>query len=737
MLAAGLLFLVQPMVARMVLPAFGGSPQVWTTAMLFFQTSLLAGYGYTHWTTNRLQRKTQLGLHLVLVFLPLLLLLPIVLTVSPSGRGGAWPTLELLQALIVGVAVPFIMIATSGPLIQRWFSYIDHPYANDPYFLYAAGNVGSIGGLLAYPFLFEPVLSVSEQSRYWMYGYGLVSILLLCCGLVVWTRSGSKAQSPSDADRLAGATPPPSPAVTPATGNLDNASLEPIGWKRMGYWLLLSFVPSSLMLGVTAHITTDVASIPMLWALPLATYLLSFTIAFSKIGKGALQTATWLAPAVVVLAICLRPGTLGVGVAIGVQVALVLVGGLIGHGKLSVDRPSPQRLTLFYLILSVGGACGGLFNGLVAPYLFPHVFEYGLIAAATVGLVIHWPETVYRSERWPSALRICVALILFVIPLALMGLIFFDNLPQNKLQKGLLIGLMLAPLLTVYARGSMLGLAVLLAGVFPQSYQFANAVSIERTFFGVHRVTKHGQVLQLVHGTTIHGRQDLSSMEARQVPLSYYHREQPCGDLMGLLESRQSPLVGGVGLGAGTIAAYADANMKMVFFEIDPAVVRIADEQFRFLYDARQRGADVPPPVLGDGRLTIQSSQDKFDLLILDAFSSDSIPVHLLTLEAIEIYLEAIAEDGLIAFHISNNYLNLEPVLRGALDSLNQKDDKVFALRRFGRKVEALANPSDWVVFSRRRELIEPLRESGWQELTERSVIWTDQRSSLWSVRIE
>jgi hypothetical protein len=703
-MTAALLFLVQPMVARMVLPAFGGSPQVWTTAMLFFQTALLAGYGYTHLATNLLSRKMQLWVHFVVLAIPLILL-PIELTVAPSGKGGVYPSLELLLALALGVAVPFVVVATSGPLVQRWFSWSAHPRANDPYFLYAAGNIGSIGGLLLYPFVVEPGLSVVEQSRWWMYGYWLAFSLLVVCGMVV-LRGLNEVE---DSSQLAPTTP-----TTPVT------------WFRIGYWMLLAFVPSSLMLGITAHLSTDVASMPMLWVLPLVAYLLTFTIAFSKMGGQALRLAALLAPAVAVASLTMGVKTFGTNVAIGTQVLLMMVGGLIGHGKLAEDRPDPTQLTKFYFILSVGGALGGVFNGLIAPLIFPHVLEYGLAVAGMLALVTCWKEMVYGSSKWSSYVWIPLGLVLFFIPIATVIQKYkFSSLPTWGIAVMTLV--LIIPLFFSIRKSAVICFGVLIASLVPPLGETWTAESIKRTFFGVHRVTKTDNYLSLVHGTTTHGRQDMASPESRSQPTTYYHTDQPLGDLVKLLPDKSH--IGVVGLGAGTIAAYGLPNRSVTFHEIDPAVVQIAENEFCYVKDARERGATIEI-VMGDGRLTLASKSNVYDLLAIDAFSSDAIPVHLLTIEAIQVYLNAIKHDGVIGVHISNRYLALAPVLAGTASQL-----KLSMLKRDGTTVAGKSEASEWVVVSRDPARIESLKKSGWKELPTEQVIWTDQRSSLWSVR--
>lgn len=718
-LTASLLFLVQPMVGRMVLPAFGGSPQVWTTSMLFFQTALLAGYGYTHLTTTRLQRRTQPWLHLVVALLPVLLL-PIALTVAPSGRGGITPSLELLAALTIGVAAPFILIATSGPLVQRWFSWTDHPRANDPYFLYAAGNIGSAAGLLAYPFLLEPAFSIETQSRIWAAGYVLALALLASCAWVV------RRSSERDPDPTVLARQDPEPRRSPSTPPPDAGPTETFDRRRALRWIGLAFVPSSLMLAATTALSTDIAAVPLLWIAPLGTYLLTFTVAFSAQGPRAYRVAGFIAPAVILAAMTIRPLAFGVPFAVVLQLLLVLVGGLVAHGRLAADRPAPALLTRYYLLLAIGGALGGLFNGIVAPLLFPTVMEYSIIAFVTLALVLDWSQTVPGSGAWSLPRRLATQLLVAGIPVAFffVGHDYLGALAVS-VTLGLLV-LLFAACLSPWARGGALGVTAVLVAFLPQAFVLLNSESVERTFFGVHRVWySEDDVLALAHGTTLHGWQDTSSAEARRLPTSYYHPEQPFGDLVRASGSDQDATIGVLGLGVGGIAAYGQATQMMVFHEIDPAVVDIAWNQFSFLRDS---AADIEV-VLGDGRLTLADTQGEYSLLVMDAFTSDAVPVHLLTVEAMRDYLGAINDEGLIAVNISNRYLDLAPVLSAAVEELG-----IDGVLLAGDGEPDGATPSIWVGLSPNRELTDGLRALGWEELPAERLLWTDQRSSLFSV---
>jgi hypothetical protein len=712
-LTAALLFLVQPLVARMVLPAFGGSPQVWTTAMLFFQISLLVGYGYAHATTTHLGRRRQPWVHLGLALIPLMIL-PIALEVAPSGRGGVSPSLELLAALLGAVALPFVLVATSGPLVQRWFSWTDHPRGDDPYFLYAAGNLGSFVGLLAYPLVLEPRLSTVDQSKVWSVGYVTALVLLALCAAVVRLRARPGDETRPDPIGDAEAMDRTNPGSEEATT---------VGAKRAARWAFWAFIPSSLMLGATSHLSTDVAAVPLLWVAPLGIYLLTFSVAFSTSGPATARVAKILTPPAVVAAVFLTPTTFGVPVAVAAQLLLVAVGGILAHGLLAAERPTPRLLTRFYLWIAVGGALGGLFNGIVAPLLFPTVIEYGLVAALALALVIRWSDLVPGTGEWASTPRLTAAVLVAALPAAFLWLTLdpgrFGATPIRAL---VALGLLLA-LAAPLGRGGAVMVSVTIMAIIPHAQAVITAEEIDRTFFGVHRVVAVGDVMQLSHGTTLHGTQDQSSATSRRSPTTYYARSGPFGDIAETFGTGAD--IGVIGLGTGAIAAYGRDEQQVVFHEIDPSVVRIAKEHFTYLADSP---ADIEF-VLGDGRLTVADVTNRYGLLVVDAFSSDSIPIHLLTLEAMTIYIESLRDDGAIAVHISNRHLDLEPVLAAAADHLGLHG----LIGRGAGDIEG-ETPSVWVALTEDPARLDPLSELGFEEFGPKRVTWTDQRSSLLSV---
>jgi hypothetical protein len=648
-LSAALLFSVQPMVAKMALPLVGGSPGVWATCMVFFQSALLAGYAYAHATTTWLGVRRQSILHVGLFLLPLFLL-PFGIS-ADAGRSlspGENPTGWLLWLLLATVGLPFFMVSTCAPLLQRWFTSTGHTTALDPYYLYAASNLGSLIALLGYPLALEPKLSLAGQSIAWAAGYGLLVVLISACAVIVFR---SKVV---DGGALARST-----AITQASDRL-----------RIGQWLRwigLAFIPSSLMLGVTTHVSTDIVSIPLWWVIPLALYLLSFILTFAK--RPPMPHA-WMIRSLPMAAVILA---LIMSFSFGIQPIFIpihllgfFVAAMVCHGELARHRPAPGHLTAFYLAVSFGGVLGGIFNALIAPIAFDRVAEYPL-ALVLACLVL--PEQ--RPDTRGPALRVLDLAIPIGMGLVLWGLVHLINAragwSQRDLVTRLLFGLAAFACYTQKDRPVRFAVgigAVLLAG---GTYDFGlgRVLYQHRNYFGILKVTEAaaGSYHRLIHGRTLHGQQSCDPGR-RQEPLSYFHRSGPIGDVFDVFRARhQQGNVAVVGLGAGTLACYAQPGERWVFYEIDPAVERVArrPEYFTYFDDCR---ADSAVVVLGDARLRLNDAPEHgYALIVLDAFSSDAIPTHLLTREALRLYLSKLSDGGMIAFHISNRFIDLAPVL--------------------------------------------------------------------------
>ncbi len=723
--SAALVFAIQPMFAKMVLPLLGGTPAVWNTCMVFFQATLLAGYGYAHVTTKVLGLRRQTLMHLALLLTPLILL-PVSLPEGWRQPPPDHPAVWLLALLLVALGLPFFVVTTTAPLVQTWFTRSGHPMAHDPYFLYAASNTGSLAALMAYPTLIEPTLPLAEQARLWSVGYVVLVLLLVACAAVVWhARTATEARVPGGTLDAGGNPAKPDPAT------------DISAWTR-GRWVLLAFIPASLMLGLTTYITTDVAPMPLLWTLPLGLYLLSFVLTFGRKLRVSHALTNRLMPIFVLpvaLTIALTPSG-RLWVVISLHLVAFLVTSLACHGELASSRPPADRLTEFFLLMGAGGVLGGIFNALIAPVIFSGVVEYPL--ALVIACLVRRRDGTRISV---AAGRQDVGLALAVAG-AILGFLWLSyRLPALSSVPALLtIGV---PALLCFAVRNRplpfgLGVATLVVTVFVLIAAGHGIVYRERSFFGVSqvRVFPNEMLTLLISGTTNHGAQSLDPAR-RKEPLVYYHRTGPIGQVFAALQDPQvTPRVAVIGLGAGSLACHGAPGQEFTFYEIDPTVVRIARDPRYFTF------LQVCPPdirvVLGDARLSLATAPDgHYGLIVLDAFSSDAIPSHLLTREALRLYLRKLTDSGLLAFHISNTHLELEPTVANlAYDSL------IVALARHDASVtpdEARAGkaPSHWVVLARHREDLRAISGDGrWHALSPRPdwTLWTDDFSNIFEV---
>ncbi len=651
--SASLVFVVQPMVTKLVLPMLGGSPAVWNTAMVFFQAALLAGYLYAH----LLQRVASIRLQVV-VHLGLLLAAALFLPLHVNGWLGdpnpAAPIGWLLATLALSVGAPFAVLSATAPLLQAWFARVraGHADGKNPYVLYAASNLGSFLALLSYPFVIEPLATLFGQRMGWTAGYVAFVLMVAGLALIVWRRREDRAAEPA---RL---------AATPA-----------IPWRAKAVLILLAAAPSSLMLGVTAHLSTDVASAPFLWVIPLALYLLTFVIAFQARPWIPLPVTLVLQAgfgAVVVMVVAFE--TLDIRVAFVLHIAAFFFAALMCHQMLAGRRPPPDRLTEFYLLLSVGGVVGGAFTALLAPVMFDMVWEYPLVLVL-VGLARPWARGRLRGDETGALVAIAILAAGSAVLSAWMTAdaaawgALWRMLPLFPLQT--LCMLLLAPA-TVCAfllrdRAQVFTAALLMIALSAQFVTRGYEASFsERSFFGVMRVaertdqTMGGTVHILTHGTTWHGAQ---ARHPRYdcLPGMYYHPFTPIGEATEIIQARGPARIGVVGQGAGTMAAFKRAEDRLTYFEIDPAVDRMSRDPRWFTYISDCAVGEVDT-VLGDARLTLANQPaGTYDLLLIDAFSSDAVPTHLLTVEAIEGYLRLLKPDGVVLLHLSNR--NLEIVL--------------------------------------------------------------------------
>lgn len=613
------------MTGRLVLPSLGGSPAVWNTVMVFFQASLLAGYALAHALARLKSQRMQVTLHALLA-LAALLTLPIGYSASLIDPAQS-PIMSLLVGLVIGVGFPALTLATMSPLLQRWYASLGLKRSADPYFLYAASNAGSLIGLLGYPLVIEPFFGLEQQRTGWTLGFGLLAMFVGAIWLELIRKNQHDPAQPESTEEV-GARPGPIK------------------------WIVLALVPSSLLLGVTQHITTDIAAMPLFWAIPLALYLVTFIVAFSgrtdRLFKITSRAAPILAVAVTVAILVGAKHPLFAVLLLHLAAFFAIALGC--HARLYQSRPKAEDLTRFYLFISIGGVLGGSINALVAPNVLSWVAEYPIMIALGAGLAVGWPAVSKRLiiEVSPS--------IAFAAVFAV-GLVLLDH--QGELGSILLVG---APALVCFllsTKPARFALALLAAMVLPELIRpDANLIHRERTFFGVHAVyrepARDGERHVLRHGGTIHGLQNLGS----PTPQTYYHPTGP----IGVVFERLAPSadIGAIGLGVGSVASLARSGDALTFYEIDSEVHRIASDPalFTFLSDSPA----TIETVIGDGRLTIQAS-DPMDLVIIDAFTSDAIPAHLMTAEALGLYADKLRPGGLIAMHLSNRYLKLEPVV--------------------------------------------------------------------------
>jgi len=672
-LSAFLLFQVQPVIARAILPWFGGSAAVWTTCMLFFQAALLLGYLYAHWSTQRLNPRWQTGLHLVLLAASLLLL-PITPDSYWKPTGGENPTLGILLLLAATVGLPYFLLSTTSPLMQVWYSR--GRGGAIPYRLFALSNLGSMLALLSYPSLVEPLLATRRQSESWSVGY------VLFAALCAWTAlRGARGQQQVD------------PGVAPAG---EETSAGPSAGQYV-FWAALAACPSMLMLAITNHLTQDVAAIPFLWILPLTIYLLSFILCFDAsrwywrpgflaILPVALAGMTWL--------LSIDRDDINMRLTITLFAAAFLVCCMVCHGELARRKPHPSHLTAFYLMLSVGGVAGGLLVGVIAPAVFPNYFEF------------------------PIAVGLC----------ALLGVaaVWEDSL-RERLQTWLL------PVAVVTAAG-VISLFLFLGRAMWDSV--ANYKLVARNFYGSLRVREHGKKADdwdgyrsFLHGAINHGEQWTHPQRRREL-LTYYCDDTGVGRAMKLRRPGVEHRVGVLGLGAGTMAAFSRAGDYYHFYEINPLVLRIANQEFTFLKDSPAR-VDV---AFGDARLSMEREPlQNFDVLVMDAFSGDSIPVHLVTREALLLYFRHLKPDGVLAVHISNKYLNLQPVIERLSAALN----KTALVIETDDSEDGNCFGTTWVVMASRREILESpeFRASGVPPKPKPGVgVWTDDYSNLYRI---
>lgn len=657
--SAFLLFLVQPIVAKEILPWFGGSAAVWTTCLVFFQVALLAGYTYSDFTTRRLTPRVQATLHIVLLIASVAVL-PIIPDASWKPAGSEDPGLRILGLLLATIGLPYFLLATTGPLVQAWFARA-YPLGT-VYRLFALSNLASMLALISYPFAIEPWITTAVQAGTWSIGYAVFA--LLCAATALY----SLRKSAAPAAAVAAAAPDDGPA--PSRFDLI-------------LWLSLSAMGSWMLLAITNHVTQNIASIPFLWLVPLALYLLTFILCFES--DGWYQRSYLLGPCAVLLGFCAwglqsSDVTLDIKTAVPLYLTGLFVFCMFFHGELAKMRPAPRYLTLFYLMISLGGALGGMFVGLIAPRIFPTYYELGL------GFVVAAILATITLRKQPF--------FVWILPIALAGVCgYFWNKQVEQLHE--------------------------------------NTRVMVRDFYGTLRVKEIGTgddvVRRLIHGVILHGEQYLKA-ERRNSPTTYYGPDS--GVALAIKNTQQdNQRVGVIGLGTGTLAVWGKPGDHYRFFDINPQVISIAETEFTYLKDSKAQ-VEIS---LGDARLSLErEAPHDFDVLVVDAFSSDSIPVHLITKEAMAVYLKHVKHGGAVAFHVTNRFLKLAPVVKQIADDLG-----LHAALIVDEAQDTVFSKTDWVIVTRDKALVE--NEAIAQKASAIDAIpglrlWTDDFNNLYQI---
>jgi hypothetical protein len=715
--SAALVFMVEPMVAKLVLPLLGGAAAVWNTSLAFFQITLLVGYGYAHMLQRIPRVATQALIHCAAVAIAALVLPLRVHAFGPPSSDH--PILWELGVLAASIGAPFAILSATAPLVQAWHARtMPAGEGKEPYVLYAASNLGSLLALIAYPLIVEPTVTVRAQTLGWSLGYGAFGLLLASLALIC---------------ARAAEVRPTAPEAAP-----------PIAWRTRLIWVILAAIPSSLMLGVTTHLTTDVASAPFLWVAPLALYLLTFILAFqAKPVMSQWLTLTLQAAAVAACATLLPFRLTAFPLQLLVHLSAFFFTALVCHQTLVARRPPPARLTEFYLWMSFGGVVGGAFNAFVAPVIFDNVWEYPLVLAlATLARPVDAP-----MRRW----------VFVVLPVGIIAGVaapmVISFVPPQLAAKPVIWGLTDAQLFDVSAK---LLLAVASVSAFLVRFRYwpffmliavlslgasaaaerVNATASWRSFFGVVRESEAradplgGRIRMMAHGTTLHGAQAQSPL-FRCRPLVYYAPETPIGQVMAW-KREQSPAlrIGVVGLGTGSMAAYVRRSDHLTFFEIDPLVIRLASDPRHFSYTTECAQGPVDY-VLGDARLTLgRQPAGQFDVLLIDAFSSDAVPTHLLTVEAVRGYLSKLKPNGVVILHLSNRNLELD----GPAQAVAHAAGGVGLVQKYEAPISgAWISSEDAVVIGRTPQAMGTLAEDlRWEPIDPTQARpWTDDYTNL------
>ena len=709
-LSSFLLFFIQPLAAKELLPLFGGVPAVWNICMMFFQGLLLLGYGYAYINTRFLTGSLQRIVHFSLIAMSILMLPILWEGMHPAI--GSDPAVNVLWLLANKLILPLFVLSSTASLVQYWFGRTNHPHAKDPYFLYSASNVGGLGALLSFPFLFEPFVGLQHLSLYWSAAYcifalGLAVTVLQCAHHVFSPR---KPVAVVVADEIT-------------------------GWRRL-QWLLLSFAPSSLLMGVTQYITTDIVATPLFWILPLTLYLMTFIIAFAR--KPIISHA-WMVreQSFFLIFPLLALGKNAVATNTFELIAFPLLGffvlAMVCQGELVRTRPRTSHLTEFYLWIALGGFLGSVFNGLIAPLLFNGIYEYYMAFCLCI-LLRPWPKVngQYQWRKWDFLLPLLIMTVLAA------AYLLYSVYHQASFYKwfDLFVELAIITVIVIWCQrpfrfAACLAVLFVYAQLMP-GMTYGHLLWQSRDFYGVTRVYKNDQLDLhiLLSGSTVHGLQLLSHPQDFTSAVSYY---QPVQDITGLMNKENSSYrVAIAGLGSGTLSCFFRKSDIVTFYEIDPAIVKVAETPAYFTYLQH-----CPPQggiVLGDARLSMANAPShKLDLVIIDAFSSDSIPVHLITREALALYLEKMSPNGLLLFHISSRHLNFNSVLATLADQMHLEAywNNADLSKADNHNFQFV---SDWVVLTANKALVKKLtQELHWKKLafSQKPLVFTDDFSNI------
>jgi len=680
-LGAFLLFQVQPLIGKAILPWFGGTPAVWTTCMLVFQVLLFGGYAYAHLTSRYLTPRRQGVLHLALLALALVML-PIAPNPAWKPTGSEWPALKIILVTVTSVGLPYFLLSSTGPMVQGWFSGTHA--GESPYRLYSLSNLGSLLALISYPFVVEPAFSIAAQSILWS---GLFAVFAVLCGgsaVAMWRWI---ACTPHVADGVAHSTDDAVSAIPPGDKTIRTT------WGLIGLWFGLAMIPSVMLLATTNRVCLDVAVIPFLWIVPLALYLITFILCFDG-ERWYSRKFFVMAAGASLLFVCWLFMHGSAGPALMLQVAgyfsALFFSCMVCHGELVALKPEPRRLTTFYLTISAGGAAGGLFVGLLAPLLFVSYYELHL---GILGFSLLYLTLLVREDR------------------------------RTRL-----------PLPAWLPGASVVAVLVGATALLSQFGRHASgSVAVSRNFYGVLKVEQKpapnaaDSLIELFHGWIMHGTQFVAP-EKRGIPTTYYGKTSGVGQALLRHHAGRPRHVGIVGLGVGTLAAYGQSGDRYRLYEINPEVVTIARRHFTFLSDCPAEQTIVT----GDARLALESEEpQEFDVLVLDAFSGDAIPVHLLTREAMQVYLKHLKTDGILACHISNLHFDLRPVLAG----LAQEYGLTYVVRRSEADPQSAAQAALWVLLARYPQSLGITVGLESNSASDRPpVLWTDDRSNLLEV---